>query len=69
MEKQFQLSVGSVIGWEGKKFKVVIDDEYDWCYNCALARVCEVSGLPFICDSCHRMDGNHVHFEEIGGTK
>lgn len=71
MERNIQLAVGSVIDWEGRKFKVILDDKDDWrdawCVTCALERKC--NNLPFICNGNRRMDGNNIHFEEIGGAK
>lgn len=71
MERNIQLAVGSVINWEGRKFKVVLDRPNEWrdtcCRTCALESKCD--NLPFICNSGRRIDGNDVHFEEIGGAK
>lgn len=67
MEKLIYLEVGSVVGWKGKKYKLVLDGKYMDCSYCDLYSEC--NELPFVCDVTERKDGEMCHFEEIGGAK
>lgn len=62
MKKQIKLTVGSVIGWYGKKYKVVPDGNCFGCERCALYDVC--NEIPFHCSS-----SEGFHFERVGGSK
>lgn len=63
MEKKIHVAIGSVVGWEGKKYKLVSGNVFCGCIVCDLYESCR--NLPFDCG----VDDGSVRFEEIGDVK